>query len=101
VGVDAACQIGGRVIGRYLFLDFDGVLGSTPARMSSAHCRGAEVGWYLDDHDISPSQIVILEDAYDMRDLSPRTVYTDPEVGLTEADVEKAVRLFEGGCDGH
>jgi hypothetical protein len=89
------------VIGRYLFLDFDGVLGSTPARMSSAHCRGAEVGWYLDDHDISPSQIVILEDAHDMGDLSDRTVYTDPEVGLTEADVEKAVRLFEGGCDGH
>lgn len=71
------------------------IVGCTPARMSSAHCRSYEVGWYLEDHDINPSQIVILEDAYNMGVLSSRTVYTDPETGLTDADVEKAVRLFE------
>lgn len=65
------------------------IVGKTPDLL---HNRDLEITKWIVDN--SPSNIVILEDAHDMNELDPFAVMTDPDVGLSEDDVEKAVKVL-------
>ncbi len=58
--------------------------------------RGGEIQRWLDVYGPVQS-FVILDDGGDMGDLLPRLVQTDPHVGLTDGDVERAIALLTGG----
>lgn len=44
----------------------------------------------------APSRIVIIDDDADMAHLSDRLVQTDPSVGITDRDVDRAIELLRG-----
>ena len=71
------------------------IRGETP-NLSWSH-RGTEIKSYLDDHPTDAW--VVLDDIVfsDFEIVEGHLVLTDPEFGLTEADVEKAKRILEGG----
>lgn len=75
-------------------LGFTGrIIGITPIM----HChRGAEIQVWMTAHECAPDRMVILDDNVDMLHLAPRLVQTSAAVGLTDADCERAIRLFEG-----
>ena len=70
------------------------IKGETP-NLSWSH-RGTEIKSYLDDHPTDAW--VVLDDIVfsDFEIVEGHLVLTDPEFGLTEADVEKAKRILEG-----
>jgi hypothetical protein len=58
--------------------------------------RGEEIQAWLDLHP-DVTRFVILDDTDDgMDDLRPHLVQTDPLFGLTDDDVEKAIRILAG-----
>ncbi len=62
--------------------------------------RGAEIRDWLYEHP-EVEQFVILDDDNDMEKLARKMVQTDPEKGLTEADVDEAVKnMLEVGWVG-
>ena len=70
------------------------IKGETP-NLGWSH-RGTEIKSYLDDHPTDAW--VVLDDIVfsDFKIVEGHLVLTDPEFGLTEADVEKAKRILEG-----
>lgn len=56
--------------------------------------RGAEIQQWLTAHGHDAENIVILDDDSDMGHLAPCHVRTSWGVGLTDADVERAIGLF-------
>lgn len=63
----------------------------TPRKFTSN--RANEIGWWLEDHaDIS--NWVALDDMQIIRQLGPRSIVTDPTIGLTKTDVAKAVAIL-------
>lgn len=56
--------------------------------------RGREIQSWLDMPDHQVDSFVILDDYDDMGELLPRLVKTDWAVGLTDADVDRAIALF-------
>lgn len=57
--------------------------------------RGHEIQAWLDEHGADVTSIVILDDMEDMVHLSDRYVKTDPLVGLTDADVDRAIKILK------
>lgn len=57
-------------------------------------CRGEEIDAWLMKHYDSVESFVILDDDADMEPHMSRLVQTDGEVGLTEADVVKAIDIL-------
>lgn len=55
--------------------------------------RGGEIQAWLDTYPHEPP-FVILDDDSDMLHLAPRLVLTDPYVGLTDDDVQRALDLL-------
>lgn len=77
------------------FLPF---LGATPSLWRTEDgkvlCRGDEIQAWLDASPILVERFVILDDSEDMGHLMDRLVRVDGGVGLTDADVLKAVKLL-------
>jgi len=67
------------------------IIGATPHNMPP---RGREIHRFMIDHALSVDHLVILDDDSDMGALAHRHVKTSWSVGLTDADVEKALLLF-------
>lgn len=61
--------------------------------------RGEEIRKYLDDHP-EITEYVVLDDNsfrdFGKYDLPVHLVLTDPKLGLTEADVMRAIRILQG-----
>lgn len=63
----------------------------TPRKFSSN--RAQEIAWWLEDHtDIS--NWVALDDMQVIRRLGPRSIITDPTIGLTKTDAAKAIAIL-------
>jgi hypothetical protein len=67
------------------------IIGKTPKYLGT---RGAEIQAWLTAHGGDADQMVILDDNSDMAHLAPRLVLTSWSVGLTDADVDRAIALF-------
>lgn len=61
--------------------------------------RGKEIAHYLKTLEKQPEYFVILDDHDDMLHLKPFLVQTDMQHGLTQNDVEKALKILNGGDD--
>jgi phosphoglycolate phosphatase-like HAD superfamily hydrolase len=59
-----------------------------------ARPRGDEIATFLENYQ-SVESFVILDDDADMGELLPRLVQTTFELGLTEADADKAIALLQ------
>ena len=57
--------------------------------------RGDEIQDYLNKICIKPEHFVILDDNNDMGHLSDHLILTNPDIGITEEDVERALKLLE------
>lgn len=55
--------------------------------------RGKEIQEYLDE-TVQPVQFVILDDINNMAHLSDHLVLTDEDVGITQEDIEKALKIL-------
>ena len=75
------------------------VISQTPSLNFPGRVRGDEIQAFLDERRgwRPVLDFVILDDDSDMGELSFYLVKTDPAVGLTEADVARAVVLLERG----
>ena len=62
---------------------------------SSHGVRGREIQAWLDAYHRPVERFVILDDESDMEHLMPRLVQTSQPVGLTQADVNRAVAMLE------
>lgn len=75
------------------------VIGRTPELRNADDTprpRGEEIAaWLADWREQAHAQLVILDDADDMAHLLPRLVRTNPFEGLSDADCDRAVALFE------
>lgn len=73
---------------------------ATPALFGKVHSsripRGKEIGHYLRLLEDWPEAYVILDDHNDMLSHLPYLVRTDVRVGLTQDDVEKALKILNG-----
>jgi hypothetical protein len=56
--------------------------------------RGEEIQKWLDEHGENVESFVILDDDSDLEPYMSRSVIVDGEVGLTEADVNKAIVIL-------
>ncbi len=66
-----------------------------PKKMSSYVPRGKEIQKFFDSIGGPPDEFVILDDLNDMLHLTPHLVRTNDYVGLTDADVEKALKILK------
>ena len=59
--------------------------------------RGREIGEWLKEHDVD--SYVILDDIFfdDFESMEQHLVLTDPDKGLTNQDVKKAIEILNGG----
>lgn len=67
------------------------IIGATPHNMPP---RGREIARFMIDRGRDVDHLVILDDDDDMAHLAPCLVRTSWSVGLTDADVERALLLF-------
>ena len=67
------------------------IIGVTDQR---ATCRGDQIERWLHEHNHT-GPICILDDSTDMNRLMPFLIRTDPETGITQADVDRAIALIE------
>jgi hypothetical protein len=58
------------------------------------HTRGQEIHEWFEEHPGEVASFVILDDMYDMGDLTPFLVQTDAATGLTEEDVRAAIDIL-------
>ena len=58
------------------------------------HTRGFEIQKWLERHKVDTSDIVILDDRFDMGVLASRLVHVNPKVGLTSQNAQAAYRLI-------
>ena len=58
------------------------------------HFRGQEIREWLDEHSGTIESLVILDDMWDMGELTPFLVQTDAAVGLTDEDVRAAIEIL-------
>lgn len=56
--------------------------------------RGHEIQAWIDDQEEKPLSFVILDDSSDMAHLMERLVKTNNQLGLTPADVERAIEIL-------
>jgi hypothetical protein len=56
--------------------------------------RGDEIACWMSQHGVTADRIVILDDDSDMAHLAPRLVQTSFAVGLTDADIHRALALL-------
>lgn len=70
------------------------IIGRTQSRPPAS--RGSQIQNYLDEHQLTEKQILIIDDDSDMLHLTPRHIKTDYLFGLTQADVKRALRLIQG-----
>ena len=68
------------------------VVGATPYGGKE---RGWEILSWMQEHCLTPDDVVIFDDCGDMVHLKSRLVQTDPNVGLQDKDIEWALRLLE------
>ncbi len=74
---------------------FEGcVIGRTPDLNMIAGARGHEIQAWLDSNDRTADKIVILDDVEQMAHLHHRLVRTNIAVGLTDADVDRALTML-------
>ena len=59
--------------------------------------RGAEIAEFLNTYQTPVASFVILDDDDDMGDLAGHLIQIDHRVGLTDADVERALVMLRGG----
>jgi hypothetical protein len=71
------------------------VIGITP-RGCQGQVRGDEIGLWLKDHP-EVKEFVILDDDSDMGPFMDRLVRSDSDIGLTDLDVEKALKILNPG----
>lgn len=58
--------------------------------------RGLEIAKWMEDYEREPIEsFVILDDDKDMEHLMPFLIHTPFEVGLTEADADKAIQMLD------
>ena len=86
--IDAAGIIG-RVIG----------LTPLPSDVPGWKCRGDEIAAWWTAHAVPNATMAILDDESDPGAFADRLVRTDPEIGLTEEDVERAIALLDSPGD--
>jgi histidinol phosphatase-like enzyme len=65
-------------------------------KLSSRIPRGKEIAHYLKMLETQPDSFVIIDDHDDMIHLKPKLVKTSMKHGLTEADVEAALKILNG-----
>ena len=70
------------------------IFGVTPHPPEARGIRGLEIQAWMEQHGTKPNQIVILDDSNDMAHLMDRLVLVNPDVGLTDEDVAKALKLL-------
>lgn len=70
------------------------IIGKTPERGRGPRCD--EIALWLVRRVLPLPAFVILDDDADMFVLTPRLVRIDHAVGLTDADVERAIALLQG-----
>lgn len=58
--------------------------------------RGDEINAFLYHTPLSVDQFVIIDDRDDMTDIKVHLVRTNPLIGITQEDVEKAVKILNG-----
>ena len=68
------------------------IIGATPWYDDFTIMRGQEIQTYLHEHHVK--QFVILDDEENMLHLSANYVQTDPRVGITEVDYERAYSIL-------
>lgn len=79
------------------------IVESTPVlfgKLSSRIPRGKEIAAFLKQLKKQPESFVILDDHDDMLHLKPQLIQTNPRHGLTQDDVEKALKILNGENDG-
>lgn len=69
------------------------IIGQTPARLSN-YTRWLEIEWWLNEQQVCPEGIVILDDIKDFGFYTSYRVWTDPTWGLQDTHVEKAVEIL-------
>ena len=80
-----AAGIVGRVIG----------LTPLPRDVPGWKSRGDEIAAWWAAHAAPQAMMAVLDDESDLGAFTDRLVRTDPEVGLTDADVERAIALLD------
>lgn len=97
VVVSSSWRIFYNIDGLREILHYNGFVGDvvdhTP-RLIGMSCRGDEIQEWLDCNGGCDS-FVILDDDDDMGHLSHKLVLTDFEVGLTDADMQKAIKILK------
>ena len=83
--------VSGEFVGKTPSLDREGPFDRRPI-------RGHEVDLWLKEERFE-GEFVILDDRGDLEPHGHRLVRTDPEVGLVEADVQRAMQLLGGATD--
>lgn len=67
------------------------VVGKTPT-FNIQNTRDLEIASWIADNN--PESILLLEDAHDMHSLQLFTIFTDPDQGLIDSDVNKAISIL-------
>ncbi len=71
------------------------------SKLTMNSTRGDEIGAWLSSHVVD--QFVILDDDRDMGPLIPNLVRINPEIGITDADVERSIAMLthvhNSSCD--
>jgi hypothetical protein len=67
------------------------IIGRTPYLKNQSRLQ--EIKQWLSEHP-GHDNFIIIDDAYEFEELEERRVHTDHKLGLTEADVDKAIKLL-------
>jgi len=70
------------------------IIGTTPSINTIGSQRGDEIAVWLDNVGEEVESFVILDDDSDMKHLSDYLVKCDTETGLTEKEVQKAIKML-------
>ena len=77
---------------RYVYVDYNY---ETGLREEAVYDRGAEIAWWLDKHTGVDSFVILDDDTYDIMPYYPdNLVNTSYKTGLTDADVEKSIKIL-------
>ena len=81
-----------------------GVTGQSPhanfpmsAGETAGAAKGEEIRGWLKEHVLKPYRYVIFDDEADIRpEQRPHFIQTDPRIGITRADAERAIQILNG-----
>ena len=77
---------------RYIYVYYNY---ETGMKEKAVYDRGAEIAWWLDNHDGIESFVILDDDSYDIKSYYPdNLVNTSFKTGLTDNDVEKSIKIL-------